>query len=119
MCCEEMPTNEAVDLIGRARTEKVAPLGVVIMNQLQAQLFDETGPDALKSPAETSAALETALRPARPRQDKEADERLQVARLREGVGALDVVEVPKLKRRPLGLAAVRAVAEHLGVGGSR
>ena len=51
---EEMPVNETIELVARAREELTVPLGVVIVNRVLPELFthaDEDVFDALREPA--------------------------------------------------------------------
>ena len=51
---EEMPVNETIELVARAREELNVPLGVVIVNRVLPELFthaDETVFDAIREPA--------------------------------------------------------------------
>lgn len=120
---EEMPVNETIDLVARARTETRVPLGVVIVNRVLPEPFthaDEAVFDALAAepglgalrravgPAVDgvldAAALAVALRRARvPHLDA----------LRAAVD-LPLLYVPHLFVRDHGLRATRMVADALG-----
>src|SRR5438270_4135688 len=57
---EEMPVNETIELVGRAREELDVPLGVVIVNRVLPELFthaDDEVFDALRAP-EAAAVLD-------------------------------------------------------------
>ena len=56
---EEMPVNETIELVARAREELNVPLGVVIVNRVLPELFthaDEDVFDALREPAASRGA---------------------------------------------------------------
>src|ERR1700748_2097027 len=55
---EEMPVNETIELVARARQELNVPLGVVIVNRVLPELFTHADDDvfeALRAPAAVDA----------------------------------------------------------------
>lgn len=120
---EEMPVNETIELVARARRELAVPLGVVIVNRVLPELFthaDEETFEALRAPAAV-AVLERMTGPGAPAVLDAA--RLAVslrrsrsphlARLRDEVD-LELLLVPYLFVRDHGLRVTRMVAEALG-----
>ena len=120
---EEMPVNETIDLVARAREDLTVPLGVVIVNRVLPELFthaDEATFEALRSP-EASAVLEGRAGPgatavldaARLAVSLRRSRSPHLTRLREEVD-LDLLLVPFLFVRDHGLRVTRMVAEALG-----
>ncbi len=121
---EEMPVNETIELVARARQELDVPLGVVIVNRVLPELFthaDEAMFDALREPGPAAVLREHAGR----RRDRGAR--------RGPPGGLDASEpvgaprrscasrstcplllLPYLFVRDHGLRVTRMVAEALG-----
>jgi anion-transporting ArsA/GET3 family ATPase len=120
---EEMPVNETIDLVARAREDLTVPLGVVIVNRVLPELFthaDEATFEALRSP-EASAVLARRAGPgaiavldaARLAVSLRRSRSPHLTRLREEVD-LDLLLVPYLFVRDHGLRVTRMVAEALG-----
>ena len=120
---EEMPVNETIELVARARQELNVPLGVVIVNRVLPELFthaDETVFDALREPA----ASEVLTRAAGPGAIGVLDAARLAVTMRRGrsshLGRLcDEVDLPLLLLpylfvRDHGLRVTRMVAEALG-----
>ena len=119
---EEMPVEETIDLVGRARTELEVPLGVVIVNRVLPELFthaDEDAFDEFRAPetAEilsaragegTTAVLDAARLAVSLRRTRAA----HLTRLRNEVD-LPLLYVPYLFSRTHGLRETRMVAEAL------
>jgi len=120
---EEMPVNETIELVARARAELRVPLGTVIVNRVLPELFtrtDEEAFDALRAP-EASAQLARITGPgstavldaARLAVSLRRSRSPYLARLRDEVD-LDLILVPYLFVRDHGLRVTRMVAEALG-----
>jgi anion-transporting ArsA/GET3 family ATPase len=119
---EEMPVNETIELVARAREELNVPLGVVIVNRVLPELFthaDEDVFDALREPAAfdvlTRAAGPGALGvmdAARLAVTMRRGRSSHLARLREEVD-LPLLLLPYLFVRDHGLRVTRMVAEAL------
>lgn len=113
---EELPVNEARELVADVRRTKAAPLGAAFMNQRLQRLFDERTEAALShvrrgEPLE-DRALRQLLDVADRRRQREALERDQRARL--DALEMPVVELPLLLVAPLGPAEIDRFADVLG-----
>ena len=120
---EEMPVNETIELVARARAELDVPLGVVIVNRVLPELFthaDDLLFDALQEPA----AAEVLVRHAGPGATAVLDaaelavsmrrsRSVHLAELRDAVD-LPLLLLPYLFVRDHGLRVTRMVAEALG-----
>ena len=120
---EEMPVNETIELVERAREELTVPLGVVIVNRVLPELFthaDEDVFDALREPAATDVLTRAAgpgalavLDGARLAVSMRRGRSAHLSRLREEVD-LPLLLLPYLFVRDHGLRVTRMVAEALG-----
>jgi len=120
---EEMPVNETIELVARAREELTVPLGVVIVNRVLPELFthaDEVVFDALRAPGPSEVLLERAgpgatavLDAARLAVSMRRSRSGHLAELREQVD-LPLLLLPFLFVRDHGLRVTRMVAEALG-----
>jgi anion-transporting ArsA/GET3 family ATPase len=120
---EEMPVNETIELVARAREELNVPLGVVIVNRVLPELFthaDETVFDALREPAASELLTRTAgpgatgvLDAARLAVTMRRGRSSHLGRLRDEVD-LPLLLLPYLFVRDHGLRVTRMVAEALG-----
>lgn len=114
---EELPVNEARDLVGELRRSQSAPLGALFLNQRLQRLFDEDAERALAHVRATPIrddALAQLLEVADRRRQREVVEREQRARL-EALG-MPVVEFPMLLVAPLGRTEIDGLAALLGAG---
>ncbi|MET0275902.1 MAG: ArsA family ATPase [Acidimicrobiia bacterium] len=120
---EEMPVNETIELVARARAELTVPLGVVIVNRVLPELFthvDETTFDAMRTP-QGEAVLERHAGPGATAVLDAAELAVSLRRsrspylssLRDEVD-LDLLLVPYLFVRDHGLRVTHMVAEALG-----
>jgi len=120
---EEMPVNETIDLVARARRDLTVPLGAVIVNRVLPELFthaDEATFEALRTPDAVAVLERTAgagatavLDAARLAVSLRRSRSPHLTRLREEVD-LDLLLVPYLFVRDHGLRVTRMVAEALG-----
>jgi anion-transporting ArsA/GET3 family ATPase len=120
---EEMPVNETIELVARAREELNVPLGVVIVNRVLPELFthaDESVFDALREPAASEVLTRTAgpgaigvLDAARLAVTMRRGRSSHLGRLRDEVD-LPLLLLPYLFVRDHGLRVTRMVAEALG-----
>jgi anion-transporting ArsA/GET3 family ATPase len=120
---EEMPVNETIELVARAREELNVPLGVVIVNRVLPELFthaDEVVFDALREPAPSELLTRMAgpgavgvLDAARLAVTMRRGRSSHLARLRDEVD-LPLLLLPYLFVRDHGLRVTRMVAEALG-----
>ncbi len=120
---EEMPVNETIELVARARQELDVPLGVVIVNRVLPELFthvDEEVFEALRRPVPTGVLRERAgpgvaavLDAARLAVSMRRSRSGHLAHLREEVD-LPLLLLPYLFVRDHGLRVTRMVAEALG-----
>jgi anion-transporting ArsA/GET3 family ATPase len=120
---EEMPVNETIELVERARDELAVPLGVVIVNRVLPELFthaDEAVFDALREPPATDVLNRAAgpgatavLDAARLAVSLRRGRSMHLTRLREEVD-LPLLLLPYLFVRDHGLRVTRMVAEALG-----
>lgn len=105
---EELPVNEARDLVGEVRRTKTAPLGAAFLNQRLQRLFDPGAEAALarvrSSNAKADEALLHLLEVADRRRMREALEKEQRARL--DALEMPVVELPLLLVPHVGRAEV-------------
>jgi len=120
---EEMPVNESIELVARAREELDVPLGVVIVNRVLPELFtrsDEEIFEALRAPDATAlldasggpgtvAVLDAARLAVSMRRSRSS----HLAHLREQID-LPVLLLPYLFVRDHGLRVTRMVADALG-----
>jgi anion-transporting ArsA/GET3 family ATPase len=120
---EEMPVNETIELVARARQELDVPLGVVIVNRVLPELFthaDEVVFESLREPGPAEVLLERAgpgatavLDAARLAVSMRRSRSVHLAHLREEVD-LPLLLIPYLFVRDHGLRTTRMVAEALG-----
>jgi anion-transporting ArsA/GET3 family ATPase len=120
---EEMPVNETIELVARARQELDVPLGVVIVNRVLPELFthaDEEVFESLRGPAASEVLRERAgagatavLDAARLAVSMRRSRSVHLAHLREQVD-LPLLLIPYLFVRDHGLRVTRMVAEALG-----
>jgi len=120
---EEMPVNETIELVARAREELDVPLGVVIVNRVLPELFthaDEAVFDALRAPGPDAVLREHAgagatavLDAARLAVSMRRSRSVHLGYLREQVD-LPLLLLPYLFVRDHGLRVTRMVAEALG-----
>jgi anion-transporting ArsA/GET3 family ATPase len=120
---EEMPVNETIELVARAREELDVPLGVVIVNRVLPELFthaDEAVFDALREPGPSKVLHEHAgrgatavLDAARLAVSMRRSRSVHLGELREQVD-LPLLLLPYLFVRDHGLRVTRMVAEALG-----
>jgi anion-transporting ArsA/GET3 family ATPase len=120
---EEMPVNETIELVARARQELDVPLGVVIVNRVLPELFthaDEVVFESLREPGSAEVLLERAgpgatavLDAARLAVSMRRSRSVHLAHLREEVD-LPLLLIPYLFVRDHGLRTTRMVAEALG-----
>jgi anion-transporting ArsA/GET3 family ATPase len=119
---EEMPVNETIELVERARAELRVPLGAVFVNRVLPELFtraDEDTFEALRG-AEPSAVLTervgsgatAVLEAARLAVSLRRTRATHLTRLRETVD-LPMVYLPYLFVRDAGLRVTRMVADNL------
>jgi anion-transporting ArsA/GET3 family ATPase len=119
---EEMPVNETLELVDRARADLRVPLGSVIVNRVLPELFthdDEETFEALRSPESTAVLTEragpgatTVLEAARLAVSLRRTRAAHLARLRETV-ELPMLLLPYLFVRDAGLRVTRMVADSL------
>jgi anion-transporting ArsA/GET3 family ATPase len=120
---EEMPVNETIELVGRARAELSVPLGVVIVNRVLPELFtraDEETFEALRSDGARAVLTErvgsggtAVLEAARLAVSLRRTRAAHLAELREAV-ELPMLYLPYLFVRDQGLRVTKMVAESLG-----
>jgi anion-transporting ArsA/GET3 family ATPase len=120
---EEMPVNETIELVHRARTELDVPLGVVIVNRVLPELFthaDEAVFEVLRAPEACATLAEHAgsgvtavLDAARLAVSMRRSRSVHLAHLREQVD-LPLLLIPYLFVRDHGLRVTRMVADALG-----
>ncbi len=119
---EEMPVNETIELVARARAELQVPLGAVIVNRVLPELFthaDEEAFEALREP-EASAILAARAGPGATAVLEAARLAVSLRRTRAGhIGRLrETIDLPTLYLpyvfvRDAGLRVTRMVAESL------
>jgi anion-transporting ArsA/GET3 family ATPase len=120
---EEMPVNETIELVARAREQLNVPLGVVIVNRVLPELFthaDDDVFDAIRAPA-ASAILEdhagsgatAVVDAARLAVSMRRSRSVHLGELRDAVD-LPLLLLPYLFVRDHGLRVTRMVAEALG-----
>jgi anion-transporting ArsA/GET3 family ATPase len=119
---EEMPVEETIDLVGRAREELEVPLGSVIVNRVLPELFthaDEETFDALREPPASDVLADrvgggatAVLDGARLAVSLRRTRATHLTRLRREVD-LPMLYVPYLFSRTHGLRETRMVAESL------
>ena len=120
---EEMPVNETIELVARARQELDVPLGVVIVNRVLPELFthaDEEVFESLRGVTTRDLLQERAgpgatavLDAARLAVSMRRSRSVHLAHLREQVD-LPLLLIPYLFVRDHGLRVTRMVAEALG-----
>jgi anion-transporting ArsA/GET3 family ATPase len=120
---EEMPVNETIELVDRARAQLHVPLGAVFVNRVLPELFtrtDEEVFEALRTPDASPVLTERAgpgstavLEAARLAVSLRRTRATHLSRLRETVD-LPMVYLPYLFVRDTGLRVTRMVAERLG-----
>ena len=120
---EEMPVNETIELVAKAREQLDVPLGVVIVNRVLPELFthaDEEVFDALRSPEAGAVLAElggpgvlAVLDAARLAVSLRRTRSPYLAELRDTVD-LPLLLLPYLFVRDHGLRVTRMVAEALG-----
>ncbi len=120
---EEMPVNETIELVDRARAELDVPLGVVIVNRVLPELFthaDEALFEVLRAPEARATLVEHAgpgvtavLDAARLAVSMRRSRSVHLAHLREQVD-LPLLLIPYLFVRDHGLRVTRMVADALG-----
>ncbi len=120
---EEMPVNETIELVAKAREQLDVPLGVVIVNRVLPELFthaDEVVFDALRSEVATALLVERAgpgvpavLDAARLAVSLRRTRSPYLGELRDTVD-LPLLLLPYLFVRDHGLRVTRMVAEALG-----
>jgi len=120
---EEMPVNETIELVARAREQLDVPLGVVIVNRVLPELFthaDEEIFDALRSSAATEMltaragnGIPAVLDGARLAVSLRRTRSPYLSELRDTV-ELPLLLLPYLFVRDHGLRVTRMVAEALG-----
>ena len=119
---EEMPVNETIELVGRARAELTVPLGAVVVNRVLPELFthaDESTFEALRGD-DASAALTSrvgsgataVLDAARLAVSLRRTRAVHLAELREAV-ELPMLYLPYLFVRDQGLRVTKMVADAL------
>jgi len=120
---EEMPVNETIELVARARAELRVPLGAVVVNRVLPELFthaDEVAFGALRQPA-VVGALEGAVGPGIGDVLTAADLAVTLRRTRaqhlallRGAVELPLLYLPELFIRAQGMRVTRMVADSLG-----
>jgi anion-transporting ArsA/GET3 family ATPase len=120
---EEMPVNETIELVARAREQLDVPLGVVIVNRVLPELFtraDEDVFDALRAPTGAAVLSErvgpgatAVLDAARLAVSLRRTRAVHLAHLLDSVD-LPLLYVPYLFVRTHGLRVTRMVADALG-----
>jgi anion-transporting ArsA/GET3 family ATPase len=120
---EEMPVNESIELVARAREELAVPLGAVIVNRVLPELFtrgDEVVFDGLREPpaeklleARVGTGVTAVLDAARLAVSLRRGRSSHLARLRDEVD-LPLVLLPYLFVRDHGLRVTHMVADELG-----
>jgi anion-transporting ArsA/GET3 family ATPase len=120
---EEMPVNETIELVDRARAELRVPLGYVVVNRVLPELFtraDEETFEALRLPEPTALLSQRAgsgatavLDAARLAVSLRRTRAAHLTRLRETL-EVPMVYLPYLFVRDTGLRATRMLADALG-----
>lgn len=120
---EEMPVNEAIDLVERARTELQVTLGAVVVNRVLPAVFtrdDESAFDAMQEPDPRSILTEhvgpgalKVLDAARIASKLRESRSPHLARLRDELD-LPLLYLPQLFRVDQGLDSTRVLADSLG-----
>ena len=120
---EEMPVNETIELVARAREELDVPLGVVIVNRVLPELFTHADEEVFESlrgagPGDllqerAGAGATAVLDAARLAVSMRRSRSVHLAHLREQVD-LPLLLIPYLFVRDHGLRVTRMVAEALG-----
>ena len=120
---EEMPVNETIELVARAREELNVPLGVVIVNRVLPELFthaDDEVFEALRAPAAAAVLSQHAgvgsdavIDAARLAVSMRRSRSVHLSELRDAVD-LPLLLLPYLFVRDHGLRVTRMVAEALG-----
>ena len=117
---EEMPVNETFDLQRNLKRDLGLKLDQVFMNGIYPDLFDDREAkllcEMLEHEAEgngTDAIRRAALRAAVSEHRRATAHRDQLARLEEGLGRKDVVELPFVFRPQLDMGAVELLADRI------
>lgn len=120
---EEMPVNETIELVERARNELAVPLGAVIVNRVLPELFTRSDEEAFEALCEPAAEARLAslagwgatavLEGAQLAVSLRRTRAVHLTRLRETLD-LPMLYLPYLFVRAEGLRVVRMVAEALG-----
>jgi anion-transporting ArsA/GET3 family ATPase len=119
---EEMPVNETIELVARARTELQVPLGSVIVNRVLPEPFTRSdeptfealldGPPQARLERDVGTGVGSVLEATRLAVSLRRSRAAHLARLREEVD-LPLLYLPYLFVRDHGLRVTRMVAEHL------
>jgi anion-transporting ArsA/GET3 family ATPase len=119
---EEMPVNETIELVGRARAELLVPLGAVIVNRVLPELFthaDENTFEALRGDdanavltSRVGSGATAVLDAARLAVSLRRTRAVHLAELREAV-ELPMLYLPYLFVRDQGLRVTKMVADSL------
>ena len=119
---EEMPVNETIELVGRARAELLVPLGAVIVNRVLPELFthaDENTFEALRGDdanavltSRVGSGATAVLDAARLAVSLRRTRAVHLAELREAV-ELPMLYLPYLFVRDQGLRVTKMVADAL------
>jgi anion-transporting ArsA/GET3 family ATPase len=119
---EEMPVNETIELVARARAELHVPLGSVVVNRVLPEPFtrgDEPtfealldGPPRQRLERDAGAGVGSVLEATRLAVSLRRSRSAHLARLREAI-ELPLLYLPYLFVRDHGLRVTRMVAEHL------
>jgi anion-transporting ArsA/GET3 family ATPase len=105
---EEMPVNETLALQRLLRDELSQPFAAVVANGVLPARFTRAQREAL-----SRAPSSPAIRAARAEAARSRGHRAQLARLRRGVGAVEVRSLPFLFRTSLGSAELARLGEEL------
>lgn len=120
---EELPVTETHALVAALRQDLSLPLGPLLVNQVQTELFSPEDrarlasarePNALEEPLEAEAPVERVIALAGRRARAEANAALQRSRLRDL--ALPLWQIPLLEPEPQGSAGLQALAAALALG---
>lgn len=101
---EELPVNEARDLVEHVRVHRSAPLGAVFLNQRLPRLFDEPSERALATVRERGAGDDTALAQLFEVADRRRNRERLEGEMRTKLEALQMplIELPMLLNAPPG-----------------
>jgi len=109
---EEMPANETEELLAKAEMEKLMPLGLVVVNQLREQLFDDATRDwlgAIDVDGEAAGLVGVAQR----RAAREQLEQKYSNRLSEDHLQVPRVDFPFIPQAPFSRAQLDVLAARL------